>query len=104
MNAEEVFEKKTEASDAATRPNRDEAIRLIAYHLWLAEGQPEGRDQEHWLKAEAIWQERQAMAPASDAVVVKRKSATKRSPAPKKPAVRRARAKKEQSAGPPEQT
>ncbi len=26
-------------------------IRETAYLMWLEEGQPEGRDQEHWLKA-----------------------------------------------------
>jgi hypothetical protein len=30
----------------------DEAkIRQAAYDIWLAEGQPEGRDQAHWLQA-----------------------------------------------------
>ena len=30
----------------------DEAqIRETAYLIWLDEGQPEGRDQDHWLKA-----------------------------------------------------
>ncbi len=24
-----------------------------AYHLWLAEGRPEGRDHQHWLQARA---------------------------------------------------
>jgi hypothetical protein len=37
----------------------DEEIRLIAYRIWEGEGRPEGRDLEHWFKAEAIWQERQ---------------------------------------------
>jgi hypothetical protein len=35
-----------------THPTPDEAqIRETAYLFWLEEGQPEGRDQEHWLKA-----------------------------------------------------
>lgn len=38
----------------------DDEVRLIAYRIWEEEGQPDGRDLEHWLKAEAIWQERQA--------------------------------------------
>ena len=37
----------------------DEEMRLIAYRIWEEEGRPEGRDLEHWFKAEAIWQERQ---------------------------------------------
>ena len=35
-----------------TAPNIEETqIRETAYLLWLDEGQPQGRDQEHWLKA-----------------------------------------------------
>lgn len=30
-------------------------IRKIAYALWMEEGQPEGRDYEHWEAAKAIW-------------------------------------------------
>ena len=26
-------------------------VREAAYYLWLEDGQPEGRDEEHWLKA-----------------------------------------------------
>ncbi len=29
----------------------EQKIRETAYLLWLDEGQPDGRDQEHWLKA-----------------------------------------------------
>jgi hypothetical protein len=36
-----------------------EEIRLIAYRLWEEEGCPHGRDTEHWLKAESVWQDRQ---------------------------------------------
>jgi hypothetical protein len=36
----------------------NEEIRLIAYHIWEEQGRPDGRDLEHWLKAEAIWQEK----------------------------------------------
>ena len=41
------------------RTVREEEIRQIAYGIWEADGQPEGRDLEHWSKGEAIWQERQ---------------------------------------------
>ena len=35
-----------------TQPVLDEAkIRETAYLFWLDEGQPHGRDEEHWLKA-----------------------------------------------------
>lgn len=30
-------------------------IRRIAYALWAEEGQPEGRDREHWERAKIIW-------------------------------------------------
>ena len=30
---------------------RDERIRAIAYSLWEEEGCPDGRDEEHWLRA-----------------------------------------------------
>jgi hypothetical protein len=45
--------------EAMAKPNRDEEIRLIAYKLWLNEGCPDGRQSEHWLKAESIWHARQ---------------------------------------------
>jgi len=31
--------------------DREERIRLRAYELWLLEGQPEGREEEHWFRA-----------------------------------------------------
>lgn len=37
---------------------REEEIRLIAYKIWEEEGRPHGCDVEHWLKAEAVWEER----------------------------------------------
>jgi hypothetical protein len=30
-------------------------IRKIAYALWIEDGQPEGRDREHWEAAKEIW-------------------------------------------------
>lgn len=33
-------------------PKREEAIREQAYALWHEQGQPEGKDREHWLQAE----------------------------------------------------
>jgi hypothetical protein len=32
--------------------NLEEAIRERAYHLWIADGQPEGRADIHWLDAQ----------------------------------------------------
>ena len=40
----------------------DDEVRAIAYHIWEEEGRPSGRDLDHWLKAEAIWNEREEPA------------------------------------------
>ncbi len=37
----------------ATKQNPDQTIRENAYYLWEREGRPEGRDQDHWLRAAA---------------------------------------------------
>lgn len=37
---------------------RNEEIRKIAYELWEEEGYPEGKEAEHWHRAEKIWEER----------------------------------------------
>ncbi len=33
---------------------REEKIRCLAYSIWETEGYPDGRQMEHWLKAETI--------------------------------------------------
>ena len=33
-------------------PNLEEAIRERAYHLWIADGQPEGKADVYWLSAQ----------------------------------------------------
>jgi hypothetical protein len=33
-------------------PNLEEAIRVRAYHLWIADGQPEGQADIYWLNAQ----------------------------------------------------
>jgi len=38
---------------------REDEIKLIAYSIWEEEGCCHGRDVEHWLKAEVIWEEKQ---------------------------------------------
>lgn len=35
--------------------NAEREIRKIAYRLWMEEGQPDGRDREHWERAKEIW-------------------------------------------------
>jgi hypothetical protein len=35
-------------------PNDEDAIRARAYQLWQAEGSPEGRQDEYWLRAREL--------------------------------------------------
>jgi Protein of unknown function (DUF2934) len=53
-----------------------EQIRELAYRIWQAEGYPHGYDVQHWLKAEAIWQEdhRSESKPKRSKPLTKRKS------------------------------
>ncbi len=39
--------------------HHEDEVRSIAYRIWEGEGGPDGRHLEHWLKAEAIWQQEQ---------------------------------------------
>ena len=41
---------------------REDEIRLIAYNIWEKERRPDGNDSEHWFKAEAIWEQQNAVA------------------------------------------
>ena len=69
----------------------EERIRETAYGFWLKEGQPQGRDQEHWLRAiEAL------SAPAPKAKPVRKSAAKPRatSAAPKKATKPKAKAVK----------
>ena len=43
-----------EVVDAAPPIDRQEAIRRQAYALWESEGRPDGKDVEHWLRAERL--------------------------------------------------
>lgn len=52
----------------------DAAVAERAYGIWEQEGRPEGREIEHWLRAEA---EIRAAAEAGDAMRPARRSATK---------------------------
>jgi hypothetical protein len=36
--------------------SQKEEVQSIAYKLWEEEGRPQGREVQHWLAAEAIWQ------------------------------------------------
>jgi hypothetical protein len=41
------------------RMAKEDEIRLIAYNIWEQEGCINGKDCEHWFRAEAIWEEQQ---------------------------------------------
>jgi len=52
------------APDSSSRGPTREEITQRAHLIWEQEGRPEGRDSEHWLKAEAqLQQERKQDAP-----------------------------------------
>lgn len=76
-------------------------IREKARELWLAEGQPEGRADQHWLEAEAIVRAEAEAAAKPKAARKPRAAAAKKEPseakvtAAKKPAAKKEPAKKE---------
>ncbi|MFC5067579.1 DUF2934 domain-containing protein [Flaviflagellibacter deserti] len=45
------IEDPTLQSKNADRDNEDELIGIRAYQIWVAEGEPEGREEEHWRRA-----------------------------------------------------
>jgi hypothetical protein len=76
------MEKKDILTDKIKRetmahPDRDQEIRLIAYHLWLDEGCPPDRHLDHWYRAESIWREQQAAKPLKQTRTTIAKSKTK---------------------------
>jgi hypothetical protein len=38
---------------------REDEIKLIAYKIWEEEGCVDGRDCDHWFRAEVIWEQQQ---------------------------------------------
>jgi hypothetical protein len=47
---------------------REDEIRTIAYYIWQDEGCVHGRDCEHWIRAEAIWEDRQTQQAAARSI------------------------------------
>jgi hypothetical protein len=45
-------ERPTSTAAGPPQPNLEQAIRERAHSIWEEEGRPEGRDVEHWLRAE----------------------------------------------------
>ena len=38
---------------------KEDEIRLIAYNIWEQEGCTNGKDCQHWFRAEAVWDKQQ---------------------------------------------
>jgi hypothetical protein len=45
-------DRKESSSKGSAMPNLEEVIREHAYHLWIADGQPEGQADVYWLSAQ----------------------------------------------------
>jgi Protein of unknown function (DUF2934) len=60
-------------------PNLEESIRERAYHLWIADGQPEGQADLYWLNAqrEVLTTSVESLAAATTADTVASKPAKK---------------------------
>jgi len=69
----------------------EDQIREAAYHKWLQDGAPHGKDQDYWLKAEA--ELGGAPAKKAPAKMVPAKTAAKKPAAKKVPAKKAAPAK-----------
>jgi hypothetical protein len=39
--------------------SNEEQVRELAYQIWETEGRPEGREQDHWVRAEKAIADRQ---------------------------------------------
>jgi hypothetical protein len=65
----------------------DEAIKERAYHIWIREGRPHGRDYEHWVQAQV---ELEAELRSANGDKPKKKAAAPRKTAAKAPAAKAA--------------
>jgi len=70
----------------------EERIRERAHAIWIEEGCPEGRDQEHWLRAEQEMAAVPAKAPVKKGA--SRKPSVKAAAAAPQPVARKPRARK----------
>jgi|WetSurMetagenome_2_1015567.scaffolds.fasta_scaffold127635_2 hypothetical protein len=54
---------------------REDEIKIIAYRIWEEEGCCDGHNEEYWLKAEVIWEEKRekALAPSATKATPKRR-------------------------------
>lgn len=68
--------------------NNEDRVRVRAYHLWEAEGRPEGREGEFWARALQLEQQESASDRAAGPPKAKRAAAAKSSPAKSAKALR----------------
>ncbi len=68
---------------------REDEIKVIAYSIWEGEGCPNGRDCEHWYRAEIIWEDQQQRNVGAAAAKPSARRSAKKEPATA-PAPRRA--------------
>lgn len=89
----------SEQERISTMSDIEAKIRAKARELWQAEGQPEGRAEQHWLEAEALVRAEAEAKPKAArkprAAAAKKEPAEAKEPAAKKPAAKKETAKKE---------
>lgn len=56
---------------------REEEVRLIAYRIWQEENCLDGRDCEHWVRAEVIWEDQQKEKLAAERTPIKDRDVSK---------------------------
>ncbi|WP_080751854.1 DUF2934 domain-containing protein [Bradyrhizobium japonicum] len=61
-------------------PNLEEAIRERAYHLWVADGQPDGKAEVHWMHAQCEILAASIASPAVADIAVTKPARRVRSP------------------------
>ena len=67
-----------------TQRNKHEEVSRIAYEIWQAEGCPDGRHSEHWLRAENIWRERHGLILSEEPAPAKARRSRKKVDVPPK--------------------
>ena len=60
VKIEEPSEQLEPEEEQILEKDSQEEISLIAYDIWEQEGRYHGRDVQHWLMAEEIWQKRRS--------------------------------------------
>lgn len=67
----------------------DEAVKERAYHIWVREGRPHGRDFEHWVQAQVELEAEQQAGNGAPRKARAPRAAKPKAAAPAKPAARK---------------